>query len=125
MSRECFFCNLEDGKKIINGKLAFVIKDDSPVTKHHSLVISKRHFQSFFDTTEEELIEINKLLKVRKKQISEQDPTVQGFNIGINVGLVAGQSIFHLHVHLIPRRKGDLDKPKGGVRGIIPEKRDY
>ena len=125
MSGVCFFCNLENNKKIIDGKLAFVIKDDFPVTKHHSLIIPKRHFESFFDVTDNELLEINELLKIRKTQISGEDSTVQGFNVGINIGLVAGQSIFHLHVHLIPRRKGDVISPKGGVRGIIPKKRSY
>jgi len=109
----------------MSNDFAFVIKDTSPVTKHHSLIIPNRHIESFFDITDYELLEIHKLIKERKEQISTKDPTVEGFNIGINIGEVAGQSIFHLHVHLIPRRLGDLDNPKGGVRGVIPEKRTY
>ena len=125
MIKECIFCSLKDESKVTIGKQAFVIEDNSPVTKHHSLIIPKRHFESFFDITKEELLEINELLKQRKEQILAQDPTVKGFNIGVNVGETAGQSIFHLHVHLIPRRPGDIENPKGGVRGVIPNKRNY
>jgi len=121
----CCFCKLKDNEKIINGKLAFVRLDKFPVSNLHSLVIPKRHFESFFDITEEELLEINELINIRKEQILKEDKTVMGFNIGINIGEVAGQSVFHLHVHLIPRRVGDVENPKGGVRGVIPNKRDY
>lgn len=121
----CLFCNIEKKHKILSSNLAYVIADSSPVTKLHSLIIPNRHFESFFDVTDEELLEINRLIKQRKEAILSQDPTVKGFNIGINVGKVAGQSIFHLHVHLIPRRAGDLENPKGGVRGVIPERRNY
>lgn len=121
----CPFCSLNEENKIISGDLAFVVEDSSPVTKHHSLIIPKRHFSSFFEITNKELLEINKLIKARKKQIEEKDPTVEGFNVGINIGKAAGQSVFHLHVHLIPRRVGDLENPKGGVRGVIPEKQNY
>jgi ATP adenylyltransferase len=114
------------GKKIVSeNELAFVLEDGFPVTQYHSLIIPKRHFANFFDVTNEELLAINELLKTRKEQILDLDKTVSGFNVGINIGESAGQSIFHLHVHLIPRRVGDIDKPKGGVRGVIPEKRSY
>ena len=99
--------------------------DAFPVTQHHSLAITKRHVASFFDLTDEELIEIKSLLNERKNEILRQDPVVVGFNIGINDGAAAGQTIFHLHIHLIPRRIGDIENPRGGVRGIIPEKRNY
>ena len=125
MEEKCIFCSLKDELKLLSGKLTFVIEDCHPVTKLHSLIIPNRHFASFFDITHEELLEINKLIKQRKDQILIADPSVEGFNIGINIGETAGQSIFHLHVHLIPRRPGDLESPKGGVRGVIPEKRNY
>jgi diadenosine tetraphosphate (Ap4A) HIT family hydrolase len=125
VNEQCIFCNIKEDLRIISSDLAFVIEDTSPVTKLHSLIIPNRHFASFFDITHEELLEINKLIKQRKDQILIADPSVEGFNIGINVGEVAGQSIFHLHIHLIPRRPGDLENPKGGVRGVIPEKRNY
>lgn len=124
-SNKCVFCDLKNKKKIIDGDLIFVLEDDSPVTKHHSLIIPKRHFSSFFDITNDELLEINKLLKVQKNLILEKDPSVEGFNVGINIESAAGQSVFHLHVHLIPRRHGDIKNPKGGVRGVIPNKRNY
>lgn len=121
----CLFCEFGDRNKILDGKTAFVFLDNFPVTQSHSLIITKRHFASFFDATLEELFEINYLLKIRQEQILQADKTVEGFNVGINIGLVAGQSIPHLHVHLIPRRFGDVENPRGGVRGVIPDKKDY
>lgn len=128
--KNCFFCSvlsalIPEKKIVLENKLAFVLEDGFPVTQYHSLVIPKRHFENFFEVTDEELLAINELLKVRKEQILDLDQSVSGFNIGINIGEAAGQSIFHLHVHLIPRRIGDIDNPKGGVRGVIPEKRSY
>ena len=125
MSKECFFCSLKPEQQISESKLAFTKADDSPVTKYHSIIIPKRHFASFFDITDEELLEINNLIKLRKDEILKLDETVTGFNIGMNIGESAGQSILHVHIHLIPRRLGDLKNPKGGVRGVIPEKRCY
>jgi ATP adenylyltransferase len=128
--KKCFFCSVLNGfipekKIVLENKLAFVLEDGFPVTPYHSLVIPKRHFENFFEITNEELLAINELLKAKKEQILDLDKSVGGFNIGINIGEAAGQSIFHLHVHLIPRRVGDIDNPKGGVRGVIPEKRSY
>ncbi|MDA3813294.1 MAG: HIT family protein [Candidatus Cloacimonetes bacterium] len=91
----------------------------------HTLIIPKRHFSDYFDITEKELIAINNLLKERRKQLLIEDKSIKGFNIGINSGEVAGQTIFHLHVYLIPRRKNDTQNPKGGVRGVIPTKMSY
>lgn len=125
MSKKCYFCTLKDEEKLINAKLSFVILDGFPVTKDHSLIILKRHVANFFDITNEELLELNDLLKLRKEQILAEDDEVEGFNVGINIGLAAGQSIFHIHIHLIPRRFGDVENPKGGVRGVIPSKRNY
>ncbi|MDD2839541.1 MAG: HIT family protein [Rickettsiales bacterium] len=129
MADKCFFCKFEKGlineNKILDGKLAYIIADGHPVTQHHCLIVPKRHFASFFEITNEELLEINELIKVRKDQILKLDPTVSGFNIGINIGEAAGQTVFHLHVHLIPRRIGDVEHPRGGVRGVIPEKQSY
>lgn len=126
---KCFFCKFEKGlineERVLDGKLAFVINDGHPVTQYHSLIVPKRHFASFFEITNEELLEINELIKIRKDQILKSDPTVVGFNIGINIGEAAGQTVFHLHVHLIPRRIGDVENPRGGVRGVIPEKQKY
>jgi len=125
MNKKCLFCSIKQEEKIVDGRFAFVIEDDFPVTKFHSLIIPKRHIASYFDLTEQELLEINKLLKKRKEEILAKDESVTGFNVGINVGADAGQSIFHVHVHLIPRRKDDVAEPRGGVRGVIPDKRNY
>jgi len=105
--------------------LVFSTLDGYPVTKGHTLVIPKRHFLDYFDSTKEEREAIFELLEKQKYKLLKEDPTIQGFNVGINIGEMAGQSIFHLHVHLFPRRKGDIENPRGGVRGIIPSKRNY
>ena len=121
----CIFCSPNPVKILMDGKLAYVLIDDSPVTEHHCLVITKRHFASFFDITEAELAEVKLLLCMRKIALEKKDPSIKGFNIGINDGQVSGQSVLHLHVHLIPRRFGDVENPRGGVRGIIPDKKNY
>ena len=122
----CIFCEqLKSGKKILENDYAFAIRDNHPVTEGHTLVITKRHFADFFESTRREQNAIYDLLNMRKKQIVETDHSVTGFNIGINSGEVAGQTVFHLHVHLIPRKKSDTDDPKGGVRGVIPGKMKY
>ena len=123
---ECPFClDLKDERIILANDYSYAILDKFPVTKGHTLVIPKRHFQDYFEITEKELIAINNLLTIRKKQLTESDKTIAGFNIGINSGNVAGQTIEHCHVHLIPRRSGDIKNPAGGVRGVIPEKQHY
>ena len=125
---KCLFCCVANDNKekiIIDGKFVFAIYDDFPVSCYHCLVIPKRHVESFFDLLDEELLEINSLLRQCKIKILAQDSTVRGFNVGINIGEAAGQSIFHVHVHLIPRRTGDVKSPKGGVRGVIPNKQNY
>jgi diadenosine tetraphosphate (Ap4A) HIT family hydrolase len=105
--------------------LAFAVHDKYPVTALHSLVIAKRHAVTFFDLFEPERRAINQLLDKLRAEITEKDFCVSGFNIGINNGDVAGQTISHAHVHLIPRRQGDVQDPTGGVRGIIPGKAGY
>ena len=86
-----------------------------------SLVI----FSDFFELNNEENIELNQILKDQKKELKVLDGKITGFNVGVNVGKDAGQSIMHCHIHLIPRRKGDVEDPRGGVRGVIPEKQKY
>ncbi len=102
-----------------------MIRDGFPVTEHHSLVIPKRHVASYFELGQAEINAINQLLKKTKDKLSNIDSTIDGFNVGINDGESAGQTIFHCHVHLIPRRIGDVDNPKGGVRHTIPGKGFY
>lgn len=122
----CPFCELEVGMEyLLENAHAFIKLDKYPVTEGHSLIIPKRHFFDWFDATQTEREAMSDLLHVRRKQLLESDNTIQGFNVGMNCGEVAGQTIFHCHMHLIPRRKGDVDKPRGGVRGVIQGKMSY
>ena len=121
----CLFCSIESARVIDQNELAYVIEDGFPVTVGHRLVIPKRHVAEYFDLGQPELNAVNQLLTKHKALIESEDPTVSGFNIGINCGEDAGQTIFHCHVHLIPRRKGDVKEPRGGIRHLIPEKGYY
>jgi len=105
--------------------LAYAINDSFPVTPGHALVIPRRHVQDFFGLCDEELLACNRLLKALRASITERDGLVEGFNIGMNAGAAAGQTIFHCHMHLIPRRHGDVENPRGGVRHLIPGKGFY
>ena len=121
----CLFCNIEKSGCAYENELAYASYDSYPVSKHHALIIPKRHVENYFDMSEEEVLSCNKLIKKMRNKIQELDPTVDGFNIGTNSGKIAGQSIMHCHIHLIPRRKNDVDNPQGGVRGVIPSKQHY
>jgi diadenosine tetraphosphate (Ap4A) HIT family hydrolase len=107
---------------LTSNALAFAIEDNYPVTPLHTLIIPKRHTTSFFDLFEPERRAINQLLDELRSKIAEKDVAVTGFNIGMNIGETAGQTIAHAHVHLIPRRKGDAEDPRGGVRAVIQDK---
>ena len=121
----CVFCNLLP-KEIVNEyKNFFVIRDAYPVTPLHSLIITKRHVVSYFQCSKEELNEIPIILDTQKTELKILDDTITGFNIGMNIGEDAGQTIFHCHVHIIPRRKGEILNPRGGIRGVIPDKQNY
>ena len=122
----CIFCDKSLNKILSVNNYFYIIRDTSyPVTKHHTLIISNRHVSDYFDLTNEELKELNQILKIQKKLLLELDTKITAFNIGVNVGTDAGQSIMHCHIHLIPRRKGDVEDPRGGVRGVIPSKQKY
>ena len=121
----CKFCNLSKKVIVDEYKHFIVIRDIFPVTHLHSLVITKRHVVSYFQCSKDELDEIPIILDTQKTELKIQDDTISGFNIGMNLGEDAGQSIFHCHIHIIPRRKGDLGNPKGGIRGVIPDKQKY
>jgi diadenosine tetraphosphate (Ap4A) HIT family hydrolase len=125
--KECIFCNPKKNNiKIIDeNKLCFAFRDIYPVTEGHTLVIPKRHVSDYFDLYNPERNSIEELLKRQRKILKSKDKSITGFNVGVNCGEDAGQSIFHVHVHLIPRRKGDMKNPKGGVRGVIPKKQNY
>ena len=123
---DCIFCNKINCKVISSTKNFFIIRDTAyPVTKHHTLIITNRHIADFFDLTKEEMTELDLILKNQKIELKKLDKEISGFNVGVNIGKDAGQSIMHCHLHLIPRRKGDVEDPRGGVRGVIPEKQKY
>ena len=121
----CLFCEVSKQRIISENELCYVVRDFYPVTKDHSLVIPKRHVSDFFDLYQPERNAVHSLLDQQKILIQETDETVTAFNVGINAGKDAGQSIFNCHYHLIPRRKGDTENPRGGVRGVIPGKQFY
>ncbi len=121
----CLFCNTKQSGVTQENDLAYASYDTYPVTEYHCLIIPKRHIDNFFALSNEELIACNELIKSVKKEITDKDPLVEGFNLGTNIGKVSGQSILHCHFHLIPRRKGDVDNPQGGVRSVIPNKQHY
>jgi diadenosine tetraphosphate (Ap4A) HIT family hydrolase len=123
MKYKCPFCKTDEDI-LFSNSLVFALFDNYPVSKGHILLITKRHFDNYFDATEDELKAIEDILKQAKEFIDNKfNP--DGYNIGINCGEVAGQSVMHLHIHLIPRYKGDMENPLGGVRGVIPEKQKY
>jgi diadenosine tetraphosphate (Ap4A) HIT family hydrolase len=122
--KDCLFCAV-DRELIAENELVYAIRDGFPVTPLHSLIIPKRHVASWFDLGQAEVNAITQLLADIKADIEHEDDTVTGFNIGINNGEDAGQTIFHCHVHLIPRRPGDVENPHGGVRHTIPGKGHY
>jgi ATP adenylyltransferase len=125
IDNSCLFCLLTDDRIIAESDTCLVIRDNYPVTPMHTLIIPKRHAETYFDLTPDELRDIEKHIADERERIIQEDESVSGFNIGMNAGVDAGQTVMHCHVHLIPRRKGDMDNPKGGVRGVIPDKRIY
>ena len=123
--KECLFCNIGSNRLTAESELCFAIRDAFPVTEHHTLIIPTRHVANYFDLHQPERDAIDTMLHEQRQVIIDQDITVTGFNVGINVGTSAGQTVFHVHVHLIPRRDGDAADPRGGVRGVIPSKQRY
>ena len=121
----CIFCNIEEDLIVHEYKNFYVLRDAYPVTPLHSLVITKRHVVSYFQCSKEEHDEIPMILDTQKTELKILDNSITGFNIGMNIGEDAGQTIFHCHIHIIPRRQGDTPNPRGGVRGVIPLKQKY
>jgi ATP adenylyltransferase len=124
----CLFCDIQtkDRKRIVaENTLAYAIRDGFEVTPGHTLFIPKRHVADYFGLVPAEVNAINKLMADEKIVLQSADKLIEAFNIGMNCGEVAGQTIFHCHVHLIPRRRGDVENPRGGVRHIIPGKGYY
>ncbi|MDD5694064.1 MAG: HIT family protein [Bacteroidales bacterium] len=121
----CPFCQVNSQAEVIlDSPLVYAIYDKFPVSNGHALVILKRHCADYFKLNPEERSACWEMIN-RVKEIIQERFNPDGFNIGINVNEFAGQTIFHVHIHLIPRYRGDIDDPRGGVRGVIPEKRGY
>ena len=121
----CIFCKVRKEEVQFENHLAYSSIDSYPVSKFHSLIVPKRHVQDYFDLSAEEVKACHELIIKTKDKILKEDTTVKGFNIGTNSGKTAGQSIMHCHIHLIPRREGDVENPQGGVRSVIPKKQHY
>jgi len=125
MDSNCPFCRVEFEREILAAStLSLAFYDGFPVSRGHALIIPRRHVASFFDLTREERLDLLRLADEVKSIIDEKFHP-DGYNIGVNVGEAAGQSVLHVHMHLIPRYKGDVPNPRGGVRGVIPSKQNY
>jgi len=125
MEKDCPFClNNLNSEIILENNFSYAIYDKFPVSKGHILIIPKNHNSNYFDLSLEEQKECLILLNNAKK-IIDKEFKPDGYNIGINVNKDAGQTIWHAHIHLIPRYGGDVEEPRGGVRGVIPSKRNY
>lgn len=121
----CPFCNLKEDIEIVcETKNCVAFYDGFPVSPGHTLIIPKRHVANYFELSCDEVQEIQVVLR-HVKEIIDERYHPDGYNIGVNVNEAAGQSVFHVHMHLIPRYKGDMENPKGGVRGVIPDKQKY
>jgi diadenosine tetraphosphate (Ap4A) HIT family hydrolase len=121
---DCPFCGLPPERVIDSNAHALTIADAFPVSPGHTLVILRRHAASFFELSGEELAAVHELLRRLKDRL---DATIRpgGYNVGVNDGLAAGQTVLHLHIHLIPRFAGDVPDPRGGIRNVIPGKGAY
>ncbi len=124
MPKQCVFCSLLSSRVVLSNSIGVVIRDAFPVSSGHTLIIPTRHISSFFELEADEQLGLLTLLRDAKSALdAELQP--QGYNIGINDGPAAGQTVSHLHIHLIPRFRGDLPDPRGGVRWIFPDKAKY
>jgi diadenosine tetraphosphate (Ap4A) HIT family hydrolase len=124
LSAPCLFCSLTAERFVLQSELAVVIRDGFPVSPGHTLIIPKRHVGSFFEITDAERADLMSLLARARGEL-EREFHPAGYNVGINDGAAAGQTVPHLHIHLIPRYDGDQEDPRGGVRWVIPSKAVY
>ena len=122
----CLFCRWIRSQTAVDtfGTVA-AFHDGNPVTDGHLLIVPRRHTADWLSMTAKEVRDSETLMRRLVENIRRHDPSVTGFNLGMNIGESAGQTVFHAHIHLIPRREGDTDSPKGGVRGVIDGKRTY
>lgn len=122
---KCLFCDSASRELVKENRLAAAFRDAFPVSEGHTLIVPKRHAATFLDLTEEETAAVFALARECAADLRAADPSVTGFNFGANAGASAGQTVFHCHFHLIPRRDGDHPHPRGGVRAVIPGKAEY
>ena len=120
----CLFCRPKQKETIAETEYAVLVTDTYPVSLGHCLVVPRRHIASYFECTEDENRDFRTLILKAKEHLDKQY-SPDAYNIGNNNGLAAGQSVFHLHIHIIPRYKGDVENPKGGVRWVLPKKSQY
>ena len=124
MRSPCVFCTLTADRVVHDSEFAVVIRDGFPVSPGHTLIIPRRHVASFFEITDAERTDLMSLLAAARADL-EREFHPAGYNIGINDGTAAGQTVPHLHIHLIPRYTGDAVDPRGGVRWVLPDKAAY
>ncbi|MEW6119207.1 MAG: HIT family protein [Pseudomonadota bacterium] len=123
-TKPCPFCNLQPQRILAEDALAVAYADGFPVSPGHTVVIPRRHFATLFEATPEEQLALLNML-ARAKEAVEKHHQPDGYNIGINHGAAGGQTVPHLHIHLIPRYRGDKEDPRGGVRWVLPDKAKY
>lgn len=121
---KCIFCDPDAASVVLENGTGYARWDAFPVSPGHLLVIPRRHFASLFDATPEEMAALWELVR-RAKELIDGKYHPDGYNIGVNVGAAAGQTVMHLHIHVIPRYAGDIMEPEGGVRGVVPGRRQY
>jgi diadenosine tetraphosphate (Ap4A) HIT family hydrolase len=119
INMSCPFCTMPQENIVLENELAKAFYDKYPVQKGHLLIVPKRHVATYFDATEEEITAIHQLIR-KGKEIIDDEFLPDGYNIGVNVGECGGQTVMHLHFHLIPRYEGDIEDPRGGIRKAIP-----
>jgi diadenosine tetraphosphate (Ap4A) HIT family hydrolase len=123
----CRFCGIVDAgeRELRQFRSVVAFPDAYPVSEGHFLIVPTRHVDDFFGMTEKEVVDTRTALHDLRTHLLDQHPSITGFNIGANCGTTAGQTVPHAHIHLIPRRVGDVPAPRGGVRGVIPDKQNY
>ena len=124
MNEAGFVSPFPEKPRLLESEIGFVIYDGFPVSEGHCLVVPHRVYANYFDSTKEEIVGLQALVVEAQKLLREKF-SPDGFNVGINCGEAAGQTVPHMHIHVIPRYKGDMDNPRGGVRGVIPSKQRY
>jgi diadenosine tetraphosphate (Ap4A) HIT family hydrolase len=125
MDSSCVMCNIPSERIIAESELTYAVYDKFPVTEGHVLIMPKRHCSDYFELAQPEVNSIRRLAHTCREILIKKDPSITGFNIGFNAGADAGQTIFHAHMHIIPRRHEDVANPKGGIRNVIQGKGDY